>query len=78
MSSRSLFCLILPALLTVAFVGPAAAEDKGADAICRDPLLTRMERDLCSDQILHAQTIEEQKRAQAKYRERVESRKKSK
>jgi hypothetical protein len=39
--------------------------------ICQNPLLSYQQRSLCQEQINGAQTIDEQKKIQAKFRDRV-------
>jgi hypothetical protein len=41
--------------------------------ICQSPLLSRQEQDLCHSQITAAQTVEERKQIQTKFRNRVKA-----
>lgn len=41
--------------------------------ICRSPLLSRYDQDLCQSQVSAAQTVEELKKIQAKFRDRVKA-----
>jgi hypothetical protein len=50
-----------------------AAEER--TEVCRDPALTRQEKALCEEQIAAAQTAAEQKKIQAKFRDRIAKRK---
>lgn len=47
---------------------------KQANAICFDSHLTQSEKDLCKQQIAAAQTLDEQKKLQAKFKARVDER----
>ena len=48
---------------------------KQANDICKEEELTRMEKDLCNQQIAAAQSKDEQKKVQAKFKSRVDERK---
>lgn len=64
------------ALLTAVLVTGCATPLLAAqpDALCHDPALTHQEQDLCVEQIKHAQTLQEQKGIQAKFRKRITER----
>ncbi len=47
---------------------------KQANEICFDNHLTQSEKDLCKQQIAGAQTLDEQKKLQAKFKARVDER----
>lgn len=56
-----------------AFSLPAWAA-KQANEICFDAHLTQSEKDLCKQQIAGAETLDEQKKVQAKFKARVDER----
>ena len=63
----------LAAFSTPVFSGPSFAA-KQANEICFDSHLTQSEKDLCKQQIAAAQTKDEQKKLQAKFKARVDER----
>ncbi len=67
----------LAVFAALAFPAPTFAA-KQANDICKDEKLTRMEKDLCIQQVASAQTLDEQKKIQAKFKTRAEERKKHK
>jgi hypothetical protein len=72
--------LIIAAALALAACSHLAhaAAVKGPDAVCYDPALSRQEQTLCVEQIRTAQTVAEQKKVQAKYRDRIAAKNKQK
>ena len=61
-------CLSLVGVATPSFAA------KQANEICFDGHLTQSEKDLCKQQIAAAQTLDEQKKLQAKFKARVDER----
>ena len=62
------------AVLSAVSFSDAALAAKQADEICRDARLTRMEKDLCTQQVAAAQPLDEQKQIQAKFKKRADER----
>jgi len=67
--------LITATIAATMFAGSARAADKGPDALCHDPLLSRQEQTLCVEQMAAARTVPEQKQIQAKFRDRIAKKK---
>jgi hypothetical protein len=61
-------------LTVLGLCGTTPAMAAQPDALCHDPALTHQERDLCVEQIKHAQTLPEQKAIQEKFRKRITER----
>ena len=61
-------------LTVLGLCGAAPAMAAQPDALCHDPTLTHQEQDLCIEQIKHAQTLQEQKAIQEKFRKRITER----
>jgi hypothetical protein len=70
---RMMWISMIAAAAVACTFAPAFAG--GHDAVCKDALLSRQEQSLCSEQMAQAQSVDEQKKLESKYRDRVAKRK---